>query len=302
MSIAKRIILIFLIILISSSTYAGEFKVAVVKSDGLLPNDEVIAGFKAELQGQSIRLIFVDGVDNRSTLAAKISAILPAAILCIGTKALESVSDIKNIPKIFCLVTLSKAYTLVNRQDVYGVVIDIPPAMHFKIIKNAFPKVKRIGVIYNPEHNQKLIVEAEKSAHAMGFRLIAIQVHSIKEIPSALQKLENRIDLLWSIYDQTVYGPETAKYILLFTLRKNIPFVGFSPQFAKAGALLALYGNYRDMGRQAALIAKKLLNDEEPVYKNIEPRQTRIAINEKVAKALEISFPDNFLRTVDKIY
>jgi ABC-type uncharacterized transport system substrate-binding protein len=99
-----------------------------------------------------------------------------------------------------------------------------------------------------------------------------------------------------------VYGPETAKYILLFSLRKNIPFVGFSPQFAKAGALLAVYGNYRDMGRQAAFIAKKVLHNKDPEYRYIEPRKTGIAVNEKAARALNVSFPDNFLRTADKIY
>ena len=301
MPIVKRIILIFLIVLISCSAHAREFKVAVIKSDGTLPYDEVITGFRAELHGQNINLVTVDE-KNRTRMAAKISAIQPDALLCLGTKALERVSEIRNIPKIFCLVTLTKAYSLANRKDLYGVVIDIPPAVQFKIIKNVFPKVKRVGVLYNPEQNQRLIGEAEKSAHAMGFRLIVKPVRSVKEIPSALHELENKVDLLWAVYDQTVYGPETAKYVLLFTLRKNIPFVGFSPQFAKAGALLALYGNYDDMGRQAAFIAKQILNNERPTYKYVEPRQTAIAINEKAANALNISFPDNFLRKADKIY
>jgi len=300
-TIVKRILLTFLFVLIACSAFAGEYKIAVIKSDSPLPYDEVIAGFRSELHGQNIRLISIDEV-SRSRLAVKISEIRPDALLCLGTRALENTSDIRNIPKIFCLVTLSKAYSFAHRQDVYGVVIDISPAVQFKIIKNVFPKVKRIGVIYNPVHNQKLLGEAERSSHAMGFRLIKKHVHSIKEIPSALNELENKVDLLLAIYDQTVYGPETAKYILLFTLRKNIPFVGFSPQFAKAGALLALYGNYEDMGRQAASIAKQVLNNEKPAYKYVEPRHTGIAVNEKAANALNISFPDNFLRKADKIY
>jgi putative tryptophan/tyrosine transport system substrate-binding protein len=304
MSVIRTTLLVFvsIVLLLFSPACAGEFKVAVIKSDGPLPYDEVVAGFRAELQGQHVSLIFVDGIDNRSVLAGKISVIRPAAILCLGSRALESVSDIKDVPKIFCLVTLSKAYTLAGRQDIYGVTIDIPFAMQFKIIKNILPKVRRIGVIYNPEHNQKLIVEAEKSAHAMGLQLVTKQVHSIKDIPHVLQMLEDKIDLLWSIYDQTAYGPETAKYILVFALKQNIPFVGFSPQFAKVGALLSLYGDYEDMGHQAALIVKKFLSDEEPSYKRLEPRRTRIAVNEKVARALAISFPDNFLKTVSIIY
>jgi putative ABC transport system substrate-binding protein len=297
----KRIVLIFLFVLIACSAFAGEYTVAVIKSDGHLPYDEVIAGFRAELHSQNVKLISIDE-RSRSRLAEKISEIRPDALLCLGTKALENASDIRNIPKIFCLVTLSKAYSFTHRQDVYGVVIDISPAVQFRIIKNVFPKVKRIGVIYNPAHNQKMIGEAERSAHAMGFLLITKQVHSMKEIPSALNALENKVDILWSVYDQTVYGPESAKYILLYTLRKNIPFVGFSPQFAKAGALLALYGNYEDMGRQAAFIAKQLLNNEKPAYKYAEPRQTGIAVNEKAANALNISLPLNFLRKADRIY
>jgi putative ABC transport system substrate-binding protein len=297
----KQIVLTFLFVLIACSAFAGEYKIAVIKSESPLPYNEVIAGFRAELHGQDISLIFVN-VESRSQLATKISEIRPDALLCLGTRALENASDIRNIPKIFCLVTLSKAYSFAHRQDVYGVVIDISPAVQFRIIKNVFPKVKRIGVIYNPAHNQKLIGEAERSSHAMGFRLITKPIHSMKEIPSALHALENKIDLLLAIYDQTVYGPETSKYILLSTLRKNIPFVGFSPQFAKAGALLAIYGNYEDMGRQAALIAKQVLNKEQPAYKYVEPRHTRIAVNEKAANAMNISLPNNILRKADRIY
>lgn len=300
--IKRTTLLVSVIFLFFSSAYAGELKIAVIQSDGPLPYDEVVAGFRAELQGQRVNLIFVDGGDSRSVLAEKISAIRPNAILCLGSRALESVLDIQDIPKIFCLVTRSRAYALADREDIYGVAIDIPFAMQFKIIKNVLPKVKRIGVIYNPDHNQKLIIEAEKSAHAMGFHLVAKPVHSIKEIPLTLQKLEDKVDLLWGIYDQTVYGPETARYVLLFALKQNIPFVGFSLQFAKAGALLSLYGDYEDMGHQAALIVKKILSDEGPSYNRFEPRKTRIAVNEKVARALAISFPNNFLKTADIIY
>jgi len=296
---------IFLILLMSMAAFtvhAKEFKIAVIKSDAALPYDEVMAGFKSELQRDDIIFSFLDGSNNRSQLAERVAAIQPAIILCLGARALDSISDIHHIPKVYCLVTLSKTYTYANRKNIYGVTIDISPVMQFKLIKKMSPNAKQIGVIYDPDHNWKLIENMKMSASAAGMKLIAEPVNSIKEIPAALHNLIGNVDYLWSIYDQMVYGPETAKYILLYSLRKNIPLIGFSPQFARAGALVSFYGDYKDMGRQAAIITTKILDGEEPAFNRIEPRKIRIAINEKVAKSLGISFPDQFLRMVDKTF
>jgi ABC-type uncharacterized transport system substrate-binding protein len=169
-------------------------------------------------------------------------------------------------------------------------------------MRQAMPAGRRIGVLYDPEHNQKEIEEAKKAAADAGFSLVAQSVRSIRDIPLALQNLENNVDMLWAIYDPTVYTPESTRHILLQSLRKKIPMIGLSTHFAKAGALLAIYGDYQDMGQQLALQAIALSKKSERLPQMSRPRKVRIAINEKVGRMMDINFSDQFLKTVHQRY
>lgn len=293
-----------LIILGISPAIGGNSTVAVIKSDSVLPYGDVLAGFKAGLQQKNIHADFVT-VDYRKDpqrLHAQIANIQPSIILCLGTKALEQAAEIKDIPKIFSLVTSGNAQMWSRRGDIYGVTLDLAPTAQFRIIRQIFPEIKNIGVLYNPRQNQKIIEEAKKSAAAMSLSLKGFPVVTIKEIPTALEKAEKNIDLIWAIYDQTVYSPESAGYILMQALRKRIPLIGFSPYFAKAGAPLALYGDYQDMGQQAALQAMAALNGEKSIIRIVSPRKVRIAINEKVGRFMGITFTTQFMKTVHQFY
>lgn len=78
--------------------------------------------------------------------------------------------------------------------------------------------------------------------------------------------------------------------------------VGLSPNFAKAGALLAVYGNYVDMGQQIALQAMAISRGVDPSPEMSRPRKARVAINEKVARIMDINFSSQFMKTVHQTY
>lgn len=299
---AKFIIPVILVLFLTAPTAGAETKVLVIKSDGMLPYEDIISGFQTGLQERDVQLFIMGGNEDRSAIATRIKEMRPEIVLCVGTRALENTLFLVAIPKIFCLVTAVKASSLADREDIYGVTIDVPPAAQFRSIRQALPDVRRIGVLYNPAQNQKVIDEAAKSARMLDFRLVPAHVRSITEIPSALRELEGKIDLLWSLYDQTVYSPETTKYILLHCLRNNIPFVGFSPQFAKAGALMAFYPDYRSVGYQSGVLAAGILSGQDVPKRIVNPQRMRIAINKKVARCMALSFPPTFLKTVDQVY
>jgi hypothetical protein len=56
----------------------------------------------------------------------------------------------------------------------------------------------------------------------------------------ALAALTNSADVLWGIADDMVMTTETARSILLFSLRNRLPLIGLSGAWVKAGALMAL--------------------------------------------------------------
>jgi ABC-type uncharacterized transport system substrate-binding protein len=295
------VVLAFLLLLDAVS--CGAFTAVVLKSKDLAPYDLALEGFKTELQGQEMRLVEVDAAGREGAeIILHILAERPRFILCLGTEAFELASSIRDVPKIFCLVPFSRAERLISKGNARGVVIDIPSAIQFKILCRALPKIRRIGVMYDPQSSGKIIAKALQDAAKLHLELIAQPVQSIREVPLALGHLNDKIDVLWSIFDSTAYGSETARYALFQTLKRNIPFVGFSPQFVKAGALMAVYGDYKDMGCQAAALAGNTLDNVKLPEAIIEPRSVHIAINRKVSEAMKIQFSSEFLQTVNESF
>jgi putative tryptophan/tyrosine transport system substrate-binding protein len=295
---------LFLILAGASAAVGADMTVAVVKGNSALPYDEVLAGFTAGIKQRNVTADFVsldEGSDQRQ-LYARIALIRPDLILCLDMQALERVSQIGRIPKIFVLITAANLEPWLDRGDIYGVSLDIAPAAQFRVLRQAFPGGRRVGVLYDPNHNRIVIEEAKRAAAAAGFNLQTFPVGAIKELPFAFEKLEKGAELLWTLYDQTVYSPESARYVLMQSLQRKIPVVGFSPHFAKAGALLALYGDYHDMGQQAALQALAIRNREENVVRLDRPRTVKIAVNDKVGRFMGITFTSSFLKMVNQSF
>jgi ABC-type uncharacterized transport system substrate-binding protein len=279
----------------------ADLTVAVVRGESLLPYEEVLAGFEEGLKQQNLSAVFVTAEPGQEgqDLKTRISLLRPALILCLDLRALERVESIRNVPKIYALITAVNLAPYKERRDIRGVCLDIAPAAQFAILRQAFPEKRRVGVLYDPNHNRTVIEEARRAAGESGFTLQTYEVGAIQEIPQAFERLGKSADLLWTLYDPTVYGPEAARYVLMQSLQRRIPVVGFSPHFAKAGALLALYGDYRDMGRQAA----GLVPQGDPVAATINrPRTVRMAANEKVGRFLGVAFSPAFTKRLHQIF
>lgn len=296
-------LLSFLIPAGASSVFGADLTIAVLKSDGNFPLDDILTGFKTKIRQNNygLRIIFIDLEGDRHKFTGQLAQIKPDVILCVGVKALEQAAVVKNIPKLYSFVTYEHACRWSTRNDIFGVSLDAAPLIQFRIIRQALPESGRIGVFYDPGNNQLLIEEVKRAAAILNFSVVALPVSAIRDIPVAFQKLENNVDLLWTIYDRTVYTRETTKYILMQSLARKIPVVGLSPHFAKAGALLAIYGDYQDMGQQLAVQMMAIVRGEK-ITRNARPQKVKIAINEKVGRYMSISFPSPFMKTVHQIY
>ncbi|MDY6970765.1 MAG: ABC transporter substrate binding protein [Thermodesulfobacteriota bacterium] len=298
----RRVVLIVVLIILCRPFYVNGKTVLALKSIDAEACDQAIKGFMSVFRGQELKMIVFDNLGTEAEISAVISENSPDLILCIGSNALRNALSIKSVPKIFCLVAHPESIISPDNVDIFGIDMDLPVSTQFRILATHFPKLQRIGAMYNPELSGEYIEKARKNAEDTPLELVTRPVNTIRDIPSALNYLKDRVDILWAFLDATAYGPETARYVLLFALRKGIPFIGFSEEFAKAGALVAFYGDYKDMGCQSALLAKKILANEPLPKPIIEPRKVRIAVNKKVARSMAISFTSEFLAMVDQVY
>jgi putative ABC transport system substrate-binding protein len=289
-------------------------KIAVVLSRDVAPYREAVRGFedvlKESRRSYKLHEFTTDGVAAaRGTLIEKIRAREPDLILTVGSAATSLISDeIHDLPIVFSMVMPSSGSRSLHalreaRPNLTGTSMEIPVRTQFIKLKEVLPSVKRIGVLYNPAVSGPLVEEATAAADALGLELVPLAVTSETGVLEKTKTLAEDVDVLWSVTDSTVFSHQGLRHILLETLRNRIPFVGLSPSFVKAGALLAISTDYRDLGRQAGEQSLRILTGEEmSLIPMTVPRQLSLSINMNTAKQIKVQIPDEIRVNADVFF
>lgn len=286
-----------------SSVFAqDQDKIVILRSQDISPYNSAVYGFKDEMDRtftvsyQEYQL--EDYADREDSLMTEIENDRPTLIFAVGTEAaMLAKNNIRDIPVIFSMVlnpVESGVVKSVRHPDdnITGISLKISIEKQFRKIKEIFPNVHKIGMLYDAKNMVGLKKEAESAAENLDLTLVAKAVNSTGEVDDALNEVINEADILWAGVDKLIYNPQSAQHILLATLRNKIPFMAFSSNYVNAGALMALECDYVDIGRQSADLAIKVLNGEKaseiPV---VSPRMTRLVINEKTAQLIGVKIP-----------
>jgi putative ABC transport system substrate-binding protein len=276
--------------------------VILVKSRDLTPYNQAAAGLRKELlswdPGLRIEeVLFPDSEASEKPFLDGLPKSRPDLIVTIGTQATRSISRrITNIPLVFSLVLMSGDSEVLFRHrppNVSGAAMDVPVSMQFERLKEVIPGLKRVGVIYNPKLTGEVIQSARLAASGAGLNLVEIPVSSEGEVIREMEGLKGRVDALWSVADSTVFTPRSVDTILLLTLRDGIPFVGLSPSFVKAGALLSFSCDYEDVGVQSGEIAVEILKGRPPTDLPVAyPRHVSLFLNLNTARAIHLEISE----------
>ncbi|MCK5534382.1 ABC transporter substrate-binding protein [bacterium] len=306
----KKIKIIFFLIFINFWTQPLFALTVVVIQDRKFDSyKDAYTGFKQEIKksNEKIDFIFYNlKKDNFEQIIRDIILREPELIFSLGEQTTRAIKNrVNKTPVIFCLVLNPVEKGLVEcikstGNNLTGVCLDIPVATQFLALQQVIPSAKRIGVIYNPFKTNLIVEEGKKVAEKLGLQLISRRVYSQKEVPDVLKSFKNNIDVLWGVLDTTVFTYQSLSFILKSTLKDKLPVLGFSVNMVKTGALLSLYTDYKDMGRQAGEIALKIINGDKPDDISVSfPRKITMAINLKVAKIIEIDIPEKTMKNKD---
>lgn len=310
--IAKlRIAVIAAAALAASVALADAATIAVVKSRALPAYDAALEGFTSVVGGQarvtSFSLTGDDALARR--VVAQIRANPPDVVLVLGTEAASRVgAALSPLPVVFAMIVDPVQSGLVENLarpggNMTGVTLAVPAAEVMQTLRHALPDAHGVGIIYDPAQSQRAVREVAEAARDVGLQTVTRTVRSASDVPRAAEDLRAKIDALYAPLDGTVYSSQSAKFILLFALRNDIPVVGFSANLAEAGALLAVYPDYTDVGRQAGYIALRILSGE--AVGNIAvaaPRKCLVAVNLRVARTLGVSIPQSLCKSADKVF
>ncbi|MFC2061513.1 ABC transporter substrate-binding protein [Elusimicrobiota bacterium] len=270
---------------------------------------QAVNGFKQVVENTASRpaITYVD-LEN-SALITEIRQASPSVIVTFGVEATRKVSgEVKNIPIVFSMILNPLKKGLVNSlkssgNNLTGVSLDISASTQLKKVASILSFIKRVAIIYDPNISSGIVKSAQSASASLGLQIVAKPASSGKDVPASLESIKGQADAIWSIPDPTVYTSASIKHILLFSVRNKIPVIGFSEFFVKAGALLGLYSNYDDIGRQTGEITLKVMDGASPSGIPVaEPRKISIAFNRNVAGLFNINLDEATIKEFDKVY
>ena len=249
-----------------------------------------------------------DNVADNLNILDSLDQVSPNVILTVGSSATEfAKTNIENIPIVFSAVKYPVLSGYVKSMakpggNITGASLNVPVDLQFKYFKKIIPGLKNVGVLYT-DNTAILISHARVVAQNAGLTLVPMLVNNFKELPKALDSLAMVTDGIWSVADPNLFDPRSTRYILMNTLRKGVPFMGFSRHVVESGALFALDFDYKAIGRQAGEIVKRVLIGKNPGEISVTQADfVWFHYNEKTADHVQIAIPEDLVAVAKEVY
>jgi putative tryptophan/tyrosine transport system substrate-binding protein len=301
----RRLILwAVIVVLFQAEIVSAQDLIITVKSLEAEPYNVAYGGVREALArtGREVAIqeyVLGEGRGARERILSQIRDRRPTLILTLGSTATAFArGHVPDVPVVFCMVLNPVAGGLIpsmqsSGANLTGVSLDIPPRLQFEAFKSVVPSIRRVGVLYNPRDTGEVVQSAERAAREMGLELVLVPVTSAEKLQDGARALDAKIDALWAVADSTVFSSErSTEFLLRKTIEQKLPFMGLSPAFVKAGALLALGVDYKDVGLQCGEVATQVLGGQAPSSIPIAvPRKVTLYLNATVAKAIGVSIP-----------
>jgi len=213
-----------------------------------------------------------------------------------------------NIPLVFGAVTDPIAAGLVNSMDkpggnITGTSDKWPTSAQFDLLLQLVPKVKKIGVVYNPgeTNSEANMKEVEKVCKDKKLELITVAVSNTSEVYAAAQSLIGKIDAFYVSADNTVITAMDA--VIKVSEKNKIPLLPGVSSNVEQGGFGTLGPDYFDVGVQSARLADKIIKGESAGNIPVATAENfEYFFNLKSANATNVSIPDSLLTKAAKIY
>lgn len=312
------IIVIILITLTSGNKEEGVKSIAILQYVSHPLFDLVTVGIKEGLakegyvEGKNLKIDLQNGNGDNSTIqsiAQKFANQTDDVIVSYGTAPSQAVYNlVKERPVVFSAVTDPKTAGLVVDPKHPGANItgtsDITLYKEsLELLKKLVPNAKKVGILQNPGEPNSVfgLSEAKKYANELGLEIIVGTVNSSAEVYQAAKAIAGKVDAFYMLPDVTVASG--ANGFVKATLESKKPFISFTSDEVKNGALASLGTNYKMVGERTAEIIVKVLKGEKPGdIPVLGVTDADVFLNTKTAEAIGVTISPELLKSAKKTY
>lgn len=220
-------------------------------------------------------------------------------IIAIGTKAAEkSAENYPENPMLYLFITHQTWDTLSGSMGKRAaIVIDQPAARYLKLARLVAPYARTLGTVYGPisgAHQHQL----QAAASTLGFELALDNISRDSNPLEVISPIFDVSDVFVALPDEALINRNLAQWALHLGFKKQIPIIGFSQSYTKAGALASIFTSPENMSRQSLEWLNKYLSaSSTPDWRELQPQYFTITLNKRVMNALGLNLDAKTLMT-----
>jgi ABC-type uncharacterized transport system substrate-binding protein len=217
----------------------------------------------------------------------------------------------KEIPIVYSIVGEPKTTGIIESwvssgKNITGVSMKIPMEKQLEMIQKAIPKMKRLGILFCVSTPQAIVIaeEAKQAAKKLGMTPYPNSLHSdhLDRLPSVTETLAKAVNAIYIPTDPILSAQKNLIKIIEVSFRFKVPIIAVNGDSVRLGALMALHCDFREIGRQAAPMAVKILKGMKPMdIPSQMPLSHRLTVNLKTARQLGINLNPHFLSLAHRV-
>lgn len=218
---------------------------------------------------------------------------LMCGIATNSATACFAAAEDKNIPVVFNAIT-DPVQAKLDSGNITGVSDKLPVEAQLDLIRKCQPDAKTIGIIFTTSEPNSVsaIAEYKEKAGDYGFEIVDIGVTAQAEVTQATDTLISKgVDCISNLTDNNVVG--VLDSILDKTNEAGIPVYGSEIEQVKKGCVASAGIDYIELGKQAGILAAKVLTGEatceELPYETIS--EYGICVNKDALALMSIELP-----------
>jgi putative ABC transport system substrate-binding protein len=272
-------------------------KILVVNSDtSVAKYSEVQDSFRETLGAGSLTEVDLAKAGEPAVRRALLGN--PGVIYCIGGSAYQTAQKYAKGKSIVLSTAINWERFKVDTRTTRVIANELPAVQQLTLFRQFFPKLKRVGVVYNPGINKLWFDQAVLAGKEVGVEVIGHPVNRNAQVATELAKLAPKVDALWLASDPVVLETEAAiKFFFTRAEEAGKPVFTYTPAFTSLGATLVLAPDMPTIGRQAA----SLVQDPAGAKVVTVPAGSEVTLNLKLVKQYGMDFNREALDSVNNL-
>jgi putative tryptophan/tyrosine transport system substrate-binding protein len=169
-----------------------------------------------------------------------------------------------------------------------------------ELLKEAFPKIYRVGHLWSGQTGAAHFREIETPARALGIQLKRLEMKEPGDLANAFRIAGKDADAL--IIVGAGWPNSHRAQIVDLAVKTRLPVMYTQRQFVVDGGLMSYAADLFEQSRRAAIYVDRILKGTKPADLPVEqPTKFELMINLKTAKQLGVTIPQNVLARADRV-